>query len=98
MFVGKDINISSESFISTEQLFSTASTIDDSTNTTVITSTTATSTAAKKSSLPAHNRFTMNPFSTKSTLRPPNLILSSTTAATTVTNMSNNHVSGLSWY
>lgn len=96
MFVGKDINISSESFISTEQLFSTASTTGDSINTTATTATTATSTAAKKSSPPAHNRFTMNPFSTKSTIRPPNLILS-TTAATTATSMSNSHVSGLSW-
>ncbi|KAG2204507.1 hypothetical protein INT46_000260 [Mucor plumbeus] len=99
MFVGKDINISSESFISNEQLFSSASTSADSTNTAAAattTTTTATSTTAKRFPPPAHHRFGMKPFATKSTIRPPNLILS-TTAATTATSVSNGHVSGLSW-
>ncbi|GAN03978.1 hypothetical protein MAM1_0052d03434 [Mucor ambiguus] len=89
MFVGKDINISSEGFLSTEQLFSTADAASQPTDSTVPT--------AKKSTAPAHHRFAMKPFPAKSNMRPPNLILDTTTTATATTSMSNSHVSGLSW-
>ncbi|CAO3629217.1 unnamed protein product [Mucor fragilis] len=89
MFVGKDINISSESFISAEQLFSSADAVSLPTTSTVPT--------VKKSTAPAHHRFAMKPFPARSNMRPPNLILDTATAATATTSMSNSHVSGLSW-
>ncbi|KAF1799176.1 hypothetical protein FB192DRAFT_1395364 [Mucor lusitanicus] len=90
MFVGKDINISSESFISTEQLFSSADAVSQPANA-------ATGPTAKKSTAPAHHRFAMKPFPARSHMRPPNLILDTATTATATTSMSNSHVSGLSW-
>lgn len=89
MFVGKDIDISSESFISTEQLFSSAEAASSPIG--------STTTIAKKSAAPAHHRYAMKPFPAKSNIRPPNLILGTATAATATTSMSNSHVSGLSW-
>ncbi|OAD03272.1 hypothetical protein MUCCIDRAFT_162853 [Mucor lusitanicus CBS 277.49] len=86
----KDINISSESFISTEQLFSSADAVSQPANA-------ATGPTAKKSTAPAHHRFAMKPFPARSHMRPPNLILDTATTATATTSMSNSHVSGLSW-
>ncbi|KAL9550474.1 hypothetical protein MBANPS3_004718 [Mucor bainieri] len=89
MFVGKDINISSESFISAEQLFSSADAASQPTN--------SSAPIVKKSTAPAHHRFAMKPFPARSNMRPPNLILDTATTATATTSMSNSHVSGLSW-
>lgn len=88
MFVGKDINISSESFISTEQLFSISATTNhnDSSNKNKTSASTISPTKCR-------NRPSLI---TKSGLRPPNLLIS-TTAVTTATNMSNGHGPSLSW-
>lgn len=85
--MGKDINISSDSFISTEQLFSMGSTADHSSGSCKNKNPTTTS-----PSNPEHRHSLI----TKPSSRPPNLLIS-TTAVTTATNMSNGHGPSLTW-
>ncbi|CEP17005.1 hypothetical protein [Parasitella parasitica] len=99
MYVGKDINISTESFLSTEQLFSAAEImVESSTNYSTLPS----STTEEENSPSPDDRFGMKTFPPGSTTSSPNLMLSATapttpTTTTTTTSKSNGHVSSLAW-
>ncbi|KAI8641978.1 hypothetical protein BD408DRAFT_190615 [Parasitella parasitica] len=102
MYVGKEINISTESFISTEQLFSAAETVVESSTS----DSTLPPLSAEGETPPSpNNRFGMKTFPPGSITSSPNLTLSDTspttptpiTTTTTTTSKSNGHVSGLSW-
>jgi hypothetical protein len=97
MFVGKDINISSESFISTEQLFSVSDTNNHGNSSSNSSSSSSSNSNKNKPPTTTPSHRTHRPsLITKSGLRPPHLLIS-TTAVTTATNMSNGNGPSLSW-